>query len=297
MSLIFSKTIYTVQLDSIKNLFDVRTKLDEDRILQLAGAYESGVPLPPAKIVRLDTEEESYAWVDGRHRGAARAFLNKKDIDCVICDKCNDQAELYTEALSSNWGGAKPPTRQDLEHTVVRLLEIGCSIKDIRDRLQFLPRGSLNSYISAAQNVLFKRRIRPAIDAIALGKSIEDVATTYKLKPDQIRNAITGRKKKYITSHDKQVEADMKAYITNVLKSANTGIAKKLDNLLRDVDEGRLSSATVGIIIHAWREHCRKTMVRIEDWHARLNAISHEQDLAAGLKGENGDTSGKSAVN
>jgi hypothetical protein len=46
------------------------------------------------------------------------------------------------------------------------------------------------------------------------------------------------------------------------------------------MDAGELSHKTAAAIIKSWREHLRKTMLRIEDWQARLDALAVEHDKA-----------------
>src|ERR1017187_9463366 len=134
-----------VPISQIDNRFDVRTKLDDDQVLQLAGCYEAGMDLPPIRITPIG--EDRYAYVDGRHRGTARDFCGYKDIEAIIIANPNDPAELYAQALQANWGGSKPPTREDISHTIMRLLELKVTQTEIRERLAFLPAGSLKAYI------------------------------------------------------------------------------------------------------------------------------------------------------
>ena len=83
-------------LASITNRFDVRTKLDDDRVLQLMGCYESGIELPPITVVELG--QDTYAYVDGRHRGAARQYLNLEDVEAVILPNPIRSSGTWNEA-------------------------------------------------------------------------------------------------------------------------------------------------------------------------------------------------------
>ena len=104
-----------IKISQISNRFDVRVKLDYDRVLQFVGFYQSGVPLPPVTLVEIQAasaDPAMYAYVDGRHRGAARQYLNLDDIEATIIKNPNDPAELYAMALEANWGPSPlPPTR------------------------------------------------------------------------------------------------------------------------------------------------------------------------------------------
>lgn len=268
-------------LAEIVNKFDVRTALDNDRVLQFAGLYEAGVELPPVRVVKLD---EGYAYIDGRTRGAARAYLNLKDVPAVVCNGSlrDNPVELFAEALESNWGGAKPPTREDITHTILRMLELGASQKLIRERLSFLPGGSASAYIAWARSVLQKRRMSKALDAVASGVSLAASAEMHKVKPELLKNAISGKRGNWgsARSNEQQVAVSLKQYISRELFSANAGIGKKMEGLLKKVDEGDVSGAVAEGVIRAWSEHLRKTQLRIDDWSNRLAAISQEQNRA-----------------
>ena len=275
--------VVMLSLSQIANKFDVRIALDQDRVVQFAGMYEHDPDLlPPVRVVRID--DDRYAYIDGRTRGAARAYLNLPDVPAVICNGSlrDDPLELYTEALESNWGGAKPPTREDIAHTIQRMLELGASQKAIRERLSFLPMGSATAYIAWATTALNNRRMARALDAVAEGVSVEDAAREGKIKLDLLRDAISGKRGAWGASRSDEVQLliAQKRYISQVLRSANSGISKRLELTLKKVDSGEVSHKTAVAMVAAWREHLRKTMLRIEDWQARLDALAVEHDKA-----------------
>lgn len=272
-----SKTV-TLQLSQIINKFDVRTKLDEDRVIQLAEAYEGDIQLPPVDVIKLDNEDSLYAYVDGRHRGAAREFLNLKDIEAVVLDSSlNDNpTELFALALEANYGGAKPPTREDIIHTITRMLEAGCDRTSIKERLTFLPTGAVRAFTSQALGTIQKRRVTKALDAIADGATMEVAAKTFRIKPDMLKNVIQGKKGKWGKNRSEEVQfsVEVKAYISAALRSANTGIGKKIDEVFRRVEDGEMSHKLASEVLAAWSEHLRNTSSRIRDRQARLDAIS-----------------------
>lgn len=270
-----------IPLDQIENRFDVRTKLDDDRVIQFAGCYESGIELPPVQVVRLS--EDHYAYVDGRHRGAARAFCDFKEVDAVIIDNPNDPAELFAQALQANWGGSKPPTRDDITHTIIRMLELKATQSALRERLSFLPTGALRAYIASARSTIMKRRISKALDAIGEGSTIEEAGNQFAVPVDSLRDVVQGKKGKWGASRSTEVEfaTAMKQHISVTLRSVNTSIAKKMEQMLARVDEGEMSYKEAYGVLKAWGDHLRKTGIRIADWKARLNAIAGETDKAA----------------
>ena len=278
-----AEKVEMILLSKIVNKFDVRVALDEDRVIQFAGLYEGGIKLPPVRLVRLD--EESYAYIDGRTRGAARAYLNMPDVPAVVCNGSlrDNPVELFAEALESNWGGAKPPSREDITHTILRMLELGATWKSITDRLTFLPTGSARAYISWAQSVLQKRRVSVALDSIAEGMSVADAAHFYKLKPDHLKNVISGKKGKWggSKSDQDQLVAKLKSYISTRLFAANAGISKNVQFLFQKVENGEVSPKVCAEVLKNWSEHMRKTTIRIDDWKARLESVTREREKAA----------------
>lgn len=286
MTKVMKEKVEMVPLSQILNKFDVRIELDNDRVVQFAGLYEGGVNLPPVRIVKLD--EDTYAYIDGRTRGAARAYLNLKDVPAVICNGSlrDNPIELFAEALESNWGGSKPPSGADIIHSVLRMLELGATQGAIRERLNFIPSGAASAYISSARSVLQKRRLTKALDAVAEGVTVETASSMFKCKLDRLKNAISGKKGTFGAhrSNEQQVAIELKGYISRHLLSANTGISKKMTILLTKVEEGEVSAKVARSVIKAWSEHCRKTMLRIEDWDDRLDSISSSHEKSATSK-------------
>lgn len=267
-----------IPLVNIENRFDVRTKLDDDRMVQLAGCYESGVALPPVQVIEL--AEGKYAYVDGRHRGAAREYCGYTDIAAIVTDNPNDPAELFARALQANYGGAKPPTRDDISHTIIRMLELGASQTAIRERLEFIPSGSLKAYIASGRSTIMKRRISKALDAIGDGDTIETASKKTGVPIDSLKDVVSGKKGKWGTgrTNEKEFCTSLKAHISSSLKATNTSISKKIEFMLTKVSDGEISYKEAYGVIRSWSEHLRKTGIRITDWRARLNAASGEID-------------------
>ena len=272
--------VQMIPLSQIVNKFDVRIKLDEDRVVQFAGFYQDGMDLPPVKLVKL--AEEKYAYIDGRTRGAARAYLDMADVPAIVATDAKSQVELFVEALKDNCGGAKPPTRDDITHTVTRMLECGASQTSCRDYLSFLPPGSVKAYISSARSTITKRKIARALDDIASGYSVDQAAKRTAIPVETLKDVVAGKKGKW--GHGRSNEAEfaiaMKSYISRELRSTNTGISKKIQDMLGKVENGEISGKLAADVIKAWSEHLRKTMIRIKDWDARLEAISIETSRA-----------------
>jgi hypothetical protein len=282
-----SKSV-TLPIKNIINRFDVRLELDQDRVLQFVGMYQAGVDVPDIEVVQLD--EEDFAFIDGRHRAAALQYLGRTTVNATVVNGNlkDNPVQLYGRALRANWGGALPPTRAGITHTMVRMIEAGASFKDIKEELGFLPAGSLKAYHTDASSILSKRRIGRALDDVRDNAlTVEAAALKNHIPLKVLQNAISGKKGKWGHARDneQQYVTEFKSYVSKVLLSANTGISQKLIDALRKVDAGEISAKGAAGMIKAWKEHLRRTGLRIEDWEARLAAITGEQDKATGQAG------------
>lgn len=275
--------IQILPVSSVVNKFDVRKELDQDRVIQFAEMYEAGVNLPPIEVVRLS--DDKYAYIDGRHRGAALAFLDRTEMQAIVRNGSlsSDPVELYARALSANWGGAKPPSRDDITHTIVRMLESGATQSTVREKLAFLPVGALRAHIATARSAIMKRKIGRALDCISHdGLNIEAAAKRCALSVDVLKCAVEGKKSKWGAgrSDAEEFSIGVKQYISRELRSANSGISKKVTELFRKLEDGELSSDHVASVLQAWGDHLRHTSVRIKDWRERLDAITSSQENA-----------------
>lgn len=276
--------VETLLLSSIKNKFDVRVALDQDRVLQFAGMYEGRQELPPIEVVKID--DEDYAFIDGRHRAEARKYLNLTDIQAVVRSGSlrDDPAALFGRALKANWGGSQPPTREDIQHTILRMLEAGVSRIEIEGILSFIPKGSLRAYTAHSLNQISKRKIAKALDAIADGSNIEQAAKKVGLKADRLKEIVAGKKGTWGKgrSEESHFTTGIKAYISQVSQSTNNGIAKKVQFTLQKVDDGEISLKGATEVITFWKKHVANTTRRIADWEARLDSIAASQAKSAG---------------
>lgn len=268
------KNTVMIPVDKIINRFDVRVNLDDDRVLQFVGMYEAGVELPPVRVIEL--ADGKYAYVDGRTRGAALAVMGRKQVEAVIMVDGLSTCELYAEALRSNWGGAKPPTRSDITHTITRMLESGETPTAIRKGLDFLPRGAINAYIATAQGILTKRRISVALDHVAEGRTtLKEAAMESKIDLPALRMALKGKNKGF-RSRDEQAERahDLQLHILHSLQKANLSIGMKVSDMLQEVEHGDMSPVLAEKVIRSWFNHLRKATLKATDWNQRLENIT-----------------------
>jgi len=270
-----SKTA-TIHISDIKNKFDVRVNLDQDTVLQFVGMYQDATKVvPPIKVV---VHGEGYAFVDGRHRAAARQYLNLDSIDAEILEGsfADSAVDLFAMALQANCGGAKTPTRGDLEHTVMRMLEFGASKSDIMNKLDFLPKGSVKAFIASAAGKIQKRKLTKAIDALATDNlSVDEAAKRFGVRIENLKDAIQGKKGKWGKNRTNEVEITTasKAAIAQTLNYANKSIGMGLNKLIELVEEGSISVKAALNVIGMWEDRNRQTEKRINDWRSRFIAI------------------------
>lgn len=266
----------TIKIECIHNQFDVRKSLNDDRVIQLAELYNNGQKLPPITVVPTEVVdgEQQYAFVDGRHRAAALDFLNIKVIEAIVksATMLTNQPLLYAEALRANWGGALPPNRADIEHSITRMLESGAKNKDVKDLLNFLPVGTVNLYLKNCYSTIRKRKISLALEAVSGGSRINEAADKYELDVDVLKDALSGKKRK-LSKSEGSVFGDMKMYIGVKLKGANNGIAKKIETLLKQVEEGEVRASVVEKVVDVWEQHLKGTQHRIRDWRERISHV------------------------
>jgi hypothetical protein len=265
-----STKVTKVPLDKIVNKFDVREKLDDDRILFFVDLYEAGAPVPPITVVRLEENEGYFAFVDGRHRAQALLLLDHKECDAII-QANRAPATLLAEALAANWGGSKPPTRQDITHTVTRMFEAGASRQEILALLHYLPGRSLQGHISSAISTITLRKKRKALDLISDGMSIAEAARAIDLSIDVIKDMLAGRKRRWGTGGSQDV-SDFKRYLTRATRGVTGGIAQKIQNMIKQAEEGEIPAKTAEQCILAWESNARATLNRVKDWQQRFEA-------------------------
>lgn len=261
-----------IPIVNIYNRFDVRKTLNDDRVLHLAELYTNGVALPPITVLPLSAnngDAPTYAFLDGRHRAAAHALLDRQQIECVVDRSSKTLCETYAAALHSNWGGPLPPSRADIESTILRMLEAGVKPGEISKTMGFMPTGALRQYLTNAQSIIRRKSVGAALECVAGGFTVAQAAEKYGLKPEIVKDAVSGKRRK-ATNVEADALAGIKGYITMTLKASNTGISKKLGHLLKQVEDGDVRVSVAEKVIDAWDLHMKGTLHRIRDWRERL---------------------------
>lgn len=268
------KKVVSIPINSIHNKFDVRRVIDDDRVLFLAELMVDGVKLEPIQVV--DSGNGEYIFVDGRHRAAACQFLGVENIDAVIVKEM-PTVQMFSMALKANWGGPKPPTRADIQHTIRRMIDEGVKVSDIRAHLSFIPDSRMKRLIENARSNIAQLHMKQAIAAVADGVAIQKAAETHGIELQALKNAISGKKRKFGAGGDGAVMAEGKAFIGKMMKTSNMNIARRFDILLRRTEDGDVSADTVEKLLDTWEKSTATVLARIKDWRSRLTQVDPQR--------------------
>jgi len=269
------RKVFSLEIAKIHNRFDVRKALDDDNILRFVELYEAGSEVPPIQVALIDGE---YCYVDGRHRAQAKLIMDQTVIDCVLAEE-SDVIKLYGIALEANYGGAKPPTKVDIEHTIIRMIESGAKDADIKRALHFMPIGMLRSYTHVARSYLSKRNTREALEAIASGNmNVAQAALKFNLPVEKLKDAISGKKKKFSTG-DAALITEGKNHVNRTMRSATGTITQKLKQFMTKLEDREIKASTVISVIDEWDTKVRAQQARVKDWRDRVASITNGRQL------------------
>jgi hypothetical protein len=261
-----------IKLDRIVNAFDVRTALDDDRVLQFAELYEANADVPPIEVIK--TGENNYAFLDGRNRAAGRALCGFTDVLAVVRTDLGNKPSgvLYATALKANFGGSKPPTRADIQHTINRMVEAGESGPAIVRLLDYLPSSIIRKCVDTCKGNIHKKKIQEAIEAVSKGSTVDAAAKKFGLDRVKVSNAISGKKNKWSTAEG-SVLTEGKHLITRYTRPGNYAIGRWIGERMQRAEDGELSPVTVQKLLKSWMSAVKGTEHRIIDWQHRLDNI------------------------
>jgi hypothetical protein len=252
----------TIGIDKIHEEFFVRTHMNHDHVTHLKGLYEAGVKLPPLIV----TEAENKL-IEGRHRLAALKALDRKAVE-VEWEPETDSGKLLTLALTSNVGGALPPSNADITYAISQMLESGMTHSEvIRNLSKSWPPAVIRGYLQNAASNLTKERVVKAKHAvIEQGLSVNEAALQFKLKPDTLKAELQGKRKKRTST------AEVKGTLTNIFKSRGSSMGAMMRKLAVRYDDGDLSWKQVEDVLEHLERCVRSTQTSVRDWRKRLEA-------------------------
>jgi len=257
------KTIRVALKDLKMNLF-VRQVLNQDHALSLGELIEAGVKLPPIVI----TQQNEV--VDGRHRVEAHELNGIGEIDATVIN-VDSQADMIAKAYQANVGGSLPPTKEDLEHTVKILLELGESKKSIAERLN-LPMSLSRKYVNSVQSRMTHARVMDAISAVLHGgMTVAAASEKYGADPVKVKEGLGNH-------HTPIGIREMHRAITKTQKSLGSKNTALLRDLLEGFEDGEVKAKQVLEIIEHLEDLQRGQARNLADWKKRFNGLFNKAD-------------------
>jgi hypothetical protein len=252
-----------VSIDELQETFDVRKKLDENRIMHFGMLYEAKGEIPPIWIT------SNMEVVDGRHRIAGAKLAGVKTVPCIIIEG-KDRAELIVEALKANMGGALPPTKDDFIVSFTQMIEAGMSRTRIIELMaDKLPRSVTRKIVHDVQAMVYKRAVQRAFDAVAQGHmNVVEAAAHFNVEEKGLRTALGGRKKRIVA--DKFGLDSVTRSMTRRYTSISMSNAKVYGQLAEALEDGEVSPKTVEKVFDKIDGLLERQRKLVEIWRARL---------------------------
>ncbi len=251
----------TVSINDLQKNTFVRRELDQDHVLYLGQLLEGGVKLPPILVT------DDLQVIDGRHRIEAHELLNLTEIRCEVVE-VRDEADLIARAFKANVGGPKPPTPEDVEHTVKLLLARGVAQKDIVRMLR-LPPGMARHYVGQVKSKLNRARLLQAASSVTDdGLTVAKAAEKHNVDSDKLREVLSGRRNRH-----KPGIAEIQRTLTRQYKSVGLRNANLCKRLMDKLEDGDVTEKQV-ISIFDHLDSLQKQSARaVADWRKRFDTL------------------------
>jgi hypothetical protein len=261
----------TIPITEVQENLFVRTHLNVDHAQYLATLLEAGQRLPPIRIT------PSKILIDGRHRLHAHRLLNRQAVEVEYSDQEPETGDLISDALLSNVGGALPPTHSDIIHAVKQMIDSGMQNSVITKQLQKKwPTAVVRRYVSDAHGALHAERIQAAIrDVVDNGKTVAEAALEHKVKPDAVKAAMTGKRRRKATT------AELKATLSTIFKSRGQQMGHLIKKAVTAYEDGQLSAKQLEDVLHHAAKLCNYTRISVRDWNKRLKLNDYREDDVA----------------
>lgn len=271
-----------INIKDIKANFYVRRGINQDHVLMLAELYEAAMveskdSVAASRAITAIKLTEEGELVDGRHRKEAMELAQLTDIRVEIVPAMSP-SQLVVEATKANYGGALPPTREDMIFTVEQLLsKHGMSAKAIEDSMTMLPKSVVRKYINMANRRLTDLKLKLAIADLSNGMAITQAARVHGLKVEAIQLQLEGKKPKSKTG-----AAQLSSVLTTHHKSHAAQIGRVVNKAIDDYRDGELSEEALQSALNHYGHLLRRQFIRLEDWQNRLKAVKVGEPLPKG---------------
>lgn len=262
-----------IKLKDIRMNHYVRKSINTDHVLMLAELYESGMleskgdMVKASQVVRPIQITEEGELVDGRHRKEAMELAQITEAKVEVLPAMTS-AQLVVAATKANYGGALPPSREDMVYTIEQLMtRHGMTAAAIESQMVMLPRSVARKYISMANKRINETRLKLAITDISNGSTVLQAARNHNLKPEAIQLALSGKKPKTKTG-----ASQLSAALTTYAKGFSNQTSRIIGRALEDFRDGELSEEAVQTTINHFGHLLRRMFLRAQDWENRLKA-------------------------
>ncbi|OGE82092.1 MAG: hypothetical protein A3B10_00620 [Candidatus Doudnabacteria bacterium RIFCSPLOWO2_01_FULL_44_21] len=169
--------------------------------------------------------------------------------------------------MTLNTGGALPPTKRDIEHTVEMLLGQELPTKRILELMPFPP-SMVRKYVQSVQSRLAHTRLMSAADAVAESKmTVAQAAKEFGVDETRLKEHTSGTKR----GRRKGI-AEMKSMLSLKYRGYSGSTAHVFKQLFEQLEDGEVSAKTVSDVV-AHVQHLNKRAARtLKGWEDRLNA-------------------------
>lgn len=254
-----SKKMRVVAIADINVDLFVRTKLDQDRVIEFAAHMEEGVKFPPIGITK------DNRLVFGRHRLEALKMLDRTETEAEIIE-ADDEVEIIKIAWDENAKSSLPPSREDTEHTIEMLLDRKLPKKQIGELLG-LPPGLARTYLKNVQARITTKRLQTAATAIAKRDyTAARAAEEFGVDLDRLKDFISGFRRK--TSEF----ADLKHRLIHKAKSHSATLTSLCQKLHIKYEDGELTKPQVDELFTLMLTQAKQVNRFVSDWQKRFES-------------------------
>lgn len=262
--------IKEIPIGDIRVDFFVRRVLDDDRVLYFAELYEREnelvKPLPLIEVIP-DTVTGKWVLLAGRHRLAALQLLDRQTVKVEVRN-AGTPLENIAMAFSENFGGPKPPTKLDIEHTVRLMLERGARLKELRELLPMLPVSLVKDYMKVAHKAMMRAKVNAALtDVQEKGLTVAQAAEKHGLDEQDLKDAIGGVRKR---SRAKTGVTAIQAKFTAERRGYSQRMARVFEQLVELKHDGGATDMEIEGVLDYVNKSLRDQQKILENWRGRL---------------------------
>lgn len=259
----------TLALTDYSTEFFVREKLDEDRIQMFEGLYARRAPVPELIVGKLKDDDSGKLYlVDGRTRDAALRRIGRSHVDCEI-RSYESIAEMVAEALKENYGGALPPTTNDVLHTVRVMVETGVTLTKACALLAFVGPKIVRELYGEAEKQILAANMMKARKAVAGGMAVADAAEKFNVPKPKLQRQISGES----NQPQKSVVGQIEIRFSNRFKALAPAVTKLLVQVSQMFQSGELNEKDTTAIYGHLRKLHNNVTTSIDDAERRLKAL------------------------